>query len=72
MKIEITSEFSIGDTIYFIDNHKIKSGTLYKIEVVVEEQTTISFLFVRSDEYTSSVVRPHQAFNSRQQLIDQL
>lgn len=72
MKIEITSEFSIGDTVYFIDNNKIKSGNLYKIEVVVEEQTAISFLFVRSEEYTSSVIRPNHAFNSREELIQSL
>jgi len=72
MKIEITSEFSIGDTVYFIDNNKIKSGNLYNIEVVVEEQTAISFLFVRGEEYTSSVIRPNQAFNSREELIQSL
>ncbi len=70
MTIEVTH--NLGDIVYFLKNDKIVSGNIYKIEATISEEGQTGFLFIKTEDYDSAVIRPHEAFNSRQQLIDQL
>lgn len=70
MTIEVIH--NLGDIVYFLKNNKIVSGNIYKIEATISEEGQTGFLFIKTENYEPAVIRPHEAFNSRQQLIDQL
>jgi hypothetical protein len=72
MKIEIETKFSIGDTLFFIKDDKIKFGVLHKIDVTTDGKEHSIYLYVRdNDDYTSVIVE-RKAFISREQLIESL
>lgn len=70
MTIEVTH--NLGDIVYFLKNDKIASGNIYKIEATIDDEGQSGFLFIKTEEYSSVVVRPHQVFNSREELIQSL
>jgi hypothetical protein len=70
MTIEVTH--NLGDIVFFLQNDKIASGNIYKIEATIDDEGQTAFLFLKTENYGSAVLRPHQVFYSRQQLIDQL
>lgn len=72
MKIEIELTHNLGDNVCFLKDDKITSGTIYKIEVSIDEQGHTEFLFIKTNDYNSVVIRPHKAFYSRQELIESL
>ena len=72
MKIQIETKFSIGDTIFFIEDDKIKFGVMYKMDITIEEHEHRTYLFVRYENGSTSVVPERRAFISREQLIQSL
>jgi hypothetical protein len=72
MKIQIETKFSIGDTIFFIDDDKIKFGVLYKMEITIEEHEHRTYLFARDENRDVSVLPEKRAFISREKLIQSL
>ena len=72
MKIQIETKFSIGDTIFFIDDDKIKFGVMYKMEVTIEEHEHRTYLFARDENKDVSVLPEKRAFISREKLIQSL
>jgi hypothetical protein len=72
MKIQIETKFSIGDTIFFIDDDKIKFGVMYKMEVTIEEHEHRTCLFARDEERNVFVMPEKRAFISREKLIQSL
>jgi hypothetical protein len=74
MKIQIETKFSFGDTIFFIEDGKIKFGVMYKMDITIEENEHRTYLFVRDQDETASVsvVPEIRAFISREQLIQSL
>jgi hypothetical protein len=72
MRIEIETKFSIGDTIFFIDDDKIKFAVIYKMEVTIEEHEHRTYLYARDQDKNASVVPERRAFISREQLIQSL
>jgi hypothetical protein len=72
MKIQIETKFSFGDTIFFIQDDKIKFGVMYKIDITVEDSEHRVYLYARDQNGDMSVVPERKAFISRQQLIQSL
>jgi hypothetical protein len=72
MKIQIETKFSIGDTIFFIDDDKIKFAVIYKMEITIEEHEHRTYLYARDQDRNASVVPERRAFISREQLIQSL
>jgi hypothetical protein len=72
MTIQLETTHNLGDFVYFIHNDKITAGTIYRIDATLDEDGQSAFLFVKTKDHNSVVIRPHKVFNSRQQLIDQL
>lgn len=74
MTIQLETTYNLGDLVYFLKHDKIAMGNIYKIEVTVDSDGQTEFLCIRplDSDYTSAVLRPHQAFNSREQLIQSL
>jgi hypothetical protein len=72
MKIQIDTKFSFGDTIFFIQDDKIKFGVMYKMDVTFEENEHRAYLFARDQDGNSLVVPERRAFISREQLIQSL
>jgi hypothetical protein len=74
MKIQLETTYNLGDLVYFLKHDKIVTGNIYKIEVTVDIDGQTEYLCIRplDSDHTSAVVRPHQAFNSREQLIQSL
>jgi len=70
MTIEVTH--NLGDIVYFLKNDKIATGNIYKIEATIDDEGQTAFLFLKTEDYGSAVLRPHQAFNSREELIQSL
>jgi hypothetical protein len=72
MKIQIETKFSFGDTIFFIEDDKIKFGVIYKMDVTFEENEHRTYLFVRDQNGAASALRETRGFISREQLIQSL
>jgi extradiol dioxygenase family protein len=72
MKIQIETKFSFGDTVFFIEDDKIKFGVMYKMDITFEENEHRTYLFVRDPDGNLSAVREIKAFISREQLIQSL
>ena len=72
MKIQIETKFSFGDTIFFIQDDKIKFGVMYKIDITVEDNEHRVYLYARDQNGDMSVLPERKAFISRQQLIQSL
>jgi hypothetical protein len=72
MKIQIDTKFSIGDTIFFIEDDKIKFGVMYKMEITIEEHEHRTYLFARDENGNASFIQEKRAFISKEQLIQSL
>jgi len=72
MKIQIDTKFSFGDTIFFIEDGKIKFGLMYKMDITVEENEHRAYVFAQDENGSISVVPERRAFISREQLIQSL
>jgi hypothetical protein len=72
MTIQIETRHNIGDVVYFLRNDKIKTGTIYKIEIVFEENKKSLYMFVRDEDGDPSIVYEDKAFPSKEQLIQSL
>jgi len=72
MTIQIETRHNIGDVVYFLRNDKIKTGTIYKIEIVFEENKKSLYMFVRDEDGDPSIVYEDKAFASKEQLIQSL
>jgi hypothetical protein len=72
MTIQIETRHNIGDVVYFLKNDKIKTGTIYKIEIVFEENKKSLYMFVRDEDGDPSIVYEDKAFPSKEQLIQSL
>jgi hypothetical protein len=72
MKIQIETKFSFGDTIFFIQDDKIKFGVMYKMDITVEENEHRTYLFARDEDGNTSVLPEKRAFISREKLIQSL
>lgn len=72
MTIEIKTRHDIGDVVYYLKDDKIKTGTVYKIEIVFEENKKSLYMFVRDEDGNPSIVYEDKAFPSKEQLIQSL
>jgi hypothetical protein len=72
MKIQIETKFSFGDTIFFIQDDKIKFGVMYKMDVTIEDNEHRVYLYARDSDGELSVVPERKAFISREKLIQSL
>jgi len=72
MKIEIDTKFSIGDTIFFIQDNKIKFGVMYKIDITTDGNQHSIYFYARDNENNVSVIPERRAFISKEQLIESL
>jgi len=72
MKIQIETKFSFGDTIFFIQDDKIKFGVMYKMDVTLEDNEHRVYLYTRDSDGELSVVPERKAFISREKLIQSL
>jgi hypothetical protein len=72
MKIQIETKFSFGDTIFFIEDNKIKFGVMYKMDITVEENEHRTYVFAQDENGSTSVIPERRAFISREQLIQSL
>ena len=72
MKIQIETKFSFGDTIFFIQDDKIKFGVMYKMDVTLEDNEHRVSLYTRDNDGELSVVPERKAFISREKLIQSL
>jgi hypothetical protein len=72
MKIQIETKFSFGDTIFFIQDDKIKFGVMYKMDVTLEDNEHRVYLYTRDNDGELSVVPERKAFISREKLIQSL
>ena len=72
MKIQIETKFSFGDTIFFIQDDKIKFGVMYKMDVTIEDNEHRVYLYARDNDGELSVVPERRAFVSREKLIQSL
>lgn len=72
MTIQIETKFSVGDTVFFIEDEKIKFGVIYKIDVTIDKDGQSIYLYTRDSNNSLSVMRERKAFISREQLIQAL
>lgn len=74
MKIQLETTYNLGDLVYYLKSEKIATGIIYKMEASISNEGQQELLYIKpsDSEYSSVVMRPHQVFTSRQQLIDQL
>ena len=72
MTIQIETRYNIGDVVYFLKNDKIKTGTIYKMDMTFEENTKTLYMFVRDTDGDLSIVYEDKAFPSKEQLIQSL
>jgi hypothetical protein len=72
MKIQFDNKFSFGDTIFFIEDGKIKFGVMYKMDITIEEHEHRIYVFAQDENGNTSVVPERRAFISREQLIQSL
>ena len=72
MKIEIDTKFSIGDTIFFIKDDKIKFGIMHKVDITTDGNEHSIYLYVKDKDDYTSVIPERRAFISKEQLIQSL
>lgn len=72
MTIQIETRHNIGDVVYFLNNDKIKTGAIYKIDITFEENRMTMYMFVREADGDLSIVYEDKAFASKEQLIQSL
>lgn len=72
MTIQIETKFSVGDTVFFIEDEKIKFGVIYKMDVTIDKDGQSIYLYTRDGNNSLSVMRERKAFISREQLIQAL
>jgi hypothetical protein len=72
MTIQIETRYNIGDVVYFLKDDKIKTGTIYKMEVTFEENKKSLYMFARDTQDNLSVMHEDKAFPSKEQLIQSL
>lgn len=72
MTIQIETRHNIGDVVYFLKSDKIKTGTIYKIDITFEENRMNMYMFVREADGDLSIVYEDKAFPSKEQLIQSL
>ena len=63
---------NIGDVVYYLKDDKIKTGTVYKIDITFEENKKSLYMFVRDTDGDLSIVYEERAFTSKEQLIQSL
>lgn len=72
MTIQIETRYNIGDVVYFLKDDKIKTGTIYKMDVTFEENRKTLYMFARHDDGDLSILYEEKAFPSKEQLIQSL
>jgi hypothetical protein len=72
MTIQIETRYNIGDVVYFLKDDKIKTGTIYRMDMTFEENKKTLYMFVRDTDDDLSIVYEEKAFPSKEQLIQSL
>lgn len=72
MTIQIETKHSIGDIVFFLKDDKIKTGTIYKMEINIDDKENRIYLYVRDENNDISITSEDRAFESKQQLIQSL
>lgn len=72
MTIQIETNHAIGNEVYFIKDDKIKSGTIYKMEMTITADSQDVLLYVRSESNDINCISDSRAYQSKEQLIQSL
>lgn len=66
--MEIEVAFNLDDVIWYMNNNQIKNSTITGFEVTVNEDKTVSIIYL--DDY--GTINSTQTFNSKERLIKYL
>lgn len=70
--MNIETRYNINNTVYFLHNNKVWEGTVKKITITVENNSTVISYKVQYSDWKYKSLKESQAYSTKQELLNSL